>query len=410
MGSENLEWALDVSAPRRRAEAFLALLASEQWTSALSPEVLNRQGYLTNEGMVPDLTLARRAAGHIAGDEAKVQRLLELVEDPFSSAVLEALCRTMGPALLPLALPHLRTAVGERAVTLMTAVHRADLSWLEQRGAARVVRRLLSSGELYRHRVLELLAEAGQVGPYLDLLLDPPPATMEEWSALGRGGLSSPELVNAALASFVDGPDALAYLLRLDPLPRGLIIRVMAAARPDWMMEAFEVAILEKLETTALLPLVELAVRLGGRPMGLATAWLGSARLSKELLIHLAALCREGGGTPGRAVPPDRLWLERQIPSADRALEAGRQGKAPDPMDAAALVRQVRGEDLLGLVQEILETPHPALMEPVLRPLCSLQREVAALVVELFQLDDRRLTPWIQKAMAWPDVFWPAAL
>ncbi len=79
----------------------------------------------------------------------------------------------------------------------------------------------------------------------------------------------------------------------------------------------------------------------------------------------------------------DLLWVRRKSASSDRALEHGRRGIAPDPMDAAALVRQYRGEDGRRLAHEILSEPYAHMVEPVLRPLCAVNARAAAEVMEL---------------------------
>ena len=403
-GAALLETATDVSAPRGRRDAFLSLLSSDMWSEALQPEILAHQGYLTHDGLVPDLAAARRAADLIADHPDRIERLLETLDDPFSPEILGALADRMGADLLEHALTYLRTASGERAIELMRAVHRADRLWVTDRGARRAVRRLLQSGELYRHRVLNLLVDTGTLADYLDLAVTPPPATLEEWSALGRAKVRDEGLLWLALASFSTSPESLAYLLRLDPVPSVVPARLMAAARPEWMMEAFEVALLEHLDSPVLIPMVQLAVRLGNRPMAMATAWLGSQRLSKELLEHLVSA---SNGDKYQDTATQLLWRVQQPASSDRALEEGRAGRTPDPNDAAALVRQVHGEDLELLVEEILETPRPTMMESVLRPLCSVNAEAADLVAVMAITRNAGRSALVQRAMAWPDVDWP---
>ena len=228
------------------------------------------------------------------------------------------------------------------------------------------------------------------------------PHYLEEWGALGKSGIMDESLVNQALATFRNGPESLAYLLRLDPVPEAVGPRLMAAALPDWLLDALEVAIVEKLNHPALLPLAELGIRQGGRQLAAASGWLSATRLHQSVLRSLTKqLVREGGIDR----IDDLLWVRRKSASSDRALEHGRRGIAPDPMDAAALVRQYRGEDGRRLAHEILSEPYAHMVEPVLRPLCAVNARAAAEVMEL--AEGEGLTAELaNEALEWPDVIW----
>lgn len=389
---------------RQQRDAFLEALDSQRWSEVLDARALQGQSYRTGAGVFPDLATARLAAPIIAASDERLQRLLEQVSAPCTDVYLHALAAHMGEALVGPVLAHLRTAKGERAAALVDALCRAHPGWVRRREARRVLTRLLEQvGSPHRHRAMEMLGGVTPVDPYVEVLRDAPPATLEEWSALGRARVFDPALINLALASFAVGADALAYLLRMDPVPRRVVTRMMAAAQADWLIDALEVAILEKLDHEVLLPLAELGIRLGGRSMGMATAWLGAAKMAKDLLRVLTGLVSR---ERGKLVVSDALWLGQSPAVADRALAAGRAGEEPDPLDGAALVRQLRNEEVESLVREILDEPRPTMMEPVLRPLCCVNPAAAELVLALAEEQDPRRAPWIAQALAWPDVMW----
>lgn len=95
------------------------------------------------------------------------------------------------------------------------------------------------------------------------------------------------------------------------------------------------------------------------------------------------------------------------MPSADRALEHGRQGREPDLMDSAALVRQLRPERAVELVREVLETPREKMFEAVLHPLCAVHEEAAREVIHLCDANEEEVAERAKRARRWSDVAWP---
>ena len=137
--------------------------------------------------------------------------------------------------------------------------------------------------------------------------------------------------------------------------------------------------------------------------MAMAGAWLSATRLTIPLLQCLAGqIQKDGEGDQLNNL----IWVRRNAPSADRALEMGRRGDDPDPMDAAALVRQLRGEEVIRLVREILKTPYPAMMDPILRPLCGVYLNAALEVASLAESQEPEVAARAREAMGWPDVEW----
>ena len=390
---------------RDRREAIVALLASEEWSAALQPKVMASQGYHHERGFVPDLATMNQMAPLVAASEKKLQRVLELLAEPCAVDLLHAVAQQMGEGLVDLVLAHLRTASpdGERAVLLMQILRWADPAWVKSRAARRVINKHLAGHGEGRLLLLESLAAVAAMDGFLEALMDYPPQTMEEWRALGQSGLHDEGLINLALASFRYTPEALSYLLRLDPPPEVVAPRIMAAARPLWLIDAMELAAVEKLEHPLLLPLAELGIRLGGRPMAMAGAWLSATRLTIPLMECLAGQIKhdEHGDQMSNLI-----WVRRNAPSADRALEMGRRGEDPNPMDAAALVRQLRGEEVIRLVREILTTPYPTMLDPVLRPLCGVYLNAALEVATLAEGEDPGAAELAREAMNWPDVEW----
>lgn len=405
MDSANKMLQLAVSAPEgaKRREAFLELLSGDDWAQALLEETIGRQGYLIREDFFPDLIAARKAAPVIAADEDKVHRLLQLVGSRGTPELLHALARHMGSELVDHALAHLRTAQGDRADLLLQHLQIADPGWVRQRAARKVIRRGLRENGPGRFLVLEFLAEAGNMEPFLDEIRATPPQFLEEWSALGRAGVKDAQLQRRGLASFRSSPDALALLLRMDPLPEVVAPRMMAAATPEWLLEALEVAIVEKLNHPALLPLAELGIRQGGRQLAAASAWLGTTRTSHTLLVHLT---RQLKGEDGHDRIDNMFWVQRRPSSADRALDQGRRGGDPDLMDAAALVRQCRGNEPEELVREILGRPLPNMFESVLHPLCAVHPQAALEVQQLARGEEPEPARRAQEALQWDDVLW----
>jgi hypothetical protein len=388
----------------QRRQAFLALVASDAWPQVLAPHVISRLGYEVNGELFPDRTTFDGAAPLIAKDEDKIYRSLEILGARFTDELLLAVAREMGPELVEHALVNLRTAEGERALMLERVLYEADSGWVKERAARRVIRTRLKTEEPTRMQLMAWLGSAGNLGDFVDAIREFPPLYLEEWSALGRCQITEEQFVNRALALLGQGPEPLAYLLRLDPIPPEVILRVMAAAKPDWLINGLEVAIIEGLTSRELIPLTELAVRLGGRHLAVAVAWLNSAHLGPQLLGILVEQIKQEGG---RERLSNTLWVQRRAPSANHALEQGRKGQPLDPMDAAALVRQLQGPRMLELVQEILEQPWPEMMDSVLRPLCAINPEAAEAVLNLSKNPHPDLSSRALQALKWPDVIWP---
>jgi len=387
----------------QRREAFLALMASDAWPQVLAPHVISRQGYEVDDELFPDSATFDGAAQIIAKDEEKIYRSLEILGARFTEELLLALARELGQELVEHGLVHLRTAEGERALMLERVLYEADAGWVKERLARRVIRTRLKTQEPRRLQLMIWLGDAGNLGDFMEEVREFPPLMLEEWSSLGRCKIDEQQFINRALALLGQGPEPLAYLLRLDPIPGEVLHRVMAAAKPDWLINGLEVAIIEGLAGRAMIPLAELAVRLGGRHLAVAVAWLNTANLGPNLLRILIAEIEKDG----RERLSSTLWGQRRAPSANQALEQGRKGKPIDPMDAAALVRQLQGPRMLELVQEILEKPWPEMMEPVLRPLCAINPEAAEEVVNLSKSPNPDLSRQAKAALTWPDVIWP---
>ena len=138
--------------------------------------------------------------------------------------------------------------------------------------------------------------------------------------------------------------------------------------------------------------------------MAMAGAWLSTTRLTIPLMECLAGQIRRDEQAGDQV--SNLLWVRRNAPSADRAQERGRRGETPDPMDAAALVRQLRGEEVLRLAREILSTPYPTMMDTILRPLCGVYLNAALEVTTLAESDDPILAARAKEAMEWQDVEW----
>lgn len=396
-----LERVLSGDDPEERRSAFLALVESKSWRMVLAPHVISH--LCAEPGGAPDRAAFRLAAPLVALDEEKIHRTLELAGSRGAEELLHALAATMGPALVEHALDHLRTAEGERATLLESVLHEADPLWVRERGARRAIRTRLKSDDPDRVPLMVWLADAGNLEDFVDDIRAFPPRHQEEWSALGRAGIVEEGFVNRALSLLGAGPEPLAYLFRIDPIPPAALPRTMAAAKPEWLLAALEVAIVEGLDSHELIPLVELAARLGGRHLSAGIAWLNLARLGPVLLDALAAQLR----ISGRRRLSGLLWVQRRAPSANRALEHGRKDQEQDPMDAAALVRQLQGNRMVELVREILERPRPTMLESVLHPLCAVNPEAAAEVVALSKNVNPDLAQRAREALEWPDVAWP---
>lgn len=398
-----MQQVLEGATREERRRAFVALMGSESWRLVLAPHVVSRQCYEVGDCVHPDRVTFADVAPLIAAAEEKIHRCLELLGTRFADELLRLVARHMGPSFVEHGLDHLRTAEGERATQLERILYEADPRWVLAPGARRAIRTRLRSDDRARAPLIGWLADAGNLGEFIEEMREHPPRLLEEWSALGRAKIIDETLVNRALALVGSGPEPLAYLLRLEPAPEATLLRMLAAAKPEWLVAGLEVAIVEGLASPAVIPVAELAIRLGGRHLAAAMAWLGAARLGPEILRVLARhLEGDGERRLGSA-----LWSQRRAPSANRALEQGRRGETPDPFDAAALVRQLQGARMLELVQEVLAKPRESLTESVLHPLCAVNPEAAAAVVALGKSLNPDLARRAREVRVWPDVLWP---
>jgi hypothetical protein len=196
-------------------------------------------------------------------------------------------------------------------------------------------------------------------------------------------------------------PGPLLYLLRLDPIPAAVAPRMMSAGRAEWVAAALEIATVHGLADATLVQLAELGVRLGGRCLSAATLWIGATKLSRALLQRLGdELQQEVHGLD------ELVWIRRNAPSADRALERGRSSAPVDPLDAAALVRQIRGERAAEMVDEILEDPR-TMYPQLVQLLCAVHSEAAQQVINLCYSPRPDVAHRAREARAWPDILWP---
>ncbi|MBW2732720.1 MAG: hypothetical protein JRH20_10040 [Deltaproteobacteria bacterium] len=397
-----LDRALGSSLEERR-HAFVELVRSKHWRLVLAPHVISCQSIGDRSAAQPDNVVFEEAAEAIASSETRVQRALELAAVRFGDAMLMPLARHMGSAFIEPTLSHLRTAEGERSITLQRALQVADLSWVKHPLATPVVRRQLRIQDQNRVVLIQWLSQAGVLHRYVGELRDYPPVALEEWGALGRSQIHDDFLFDLAMATLPHMPGPLVYLLRLKPVSKVVAQRVMASARGDWVSAALESTIIDGLEHELIIPLAEVAVRLGGRSLSTATAWIGAAKFSKRLLGMLEEVMER----EGRERLNEVLWMERRMPSADRALEHGRRGLEPDLMDAAALVRQLRTDRAVELVREVLETPREAMVEAVLHPLCAVHEECAREVAYLGDSKVPQVAERAKRARRWEDVAWP---
>lgn len=401
--NELLDTALGAPSPAERREAFITLLRSDEWRLVLAPHVISSQGYRVRDTLHPDWATFHQAAEAVAVDPEKVQRSLELAGSRFSASLLAALAKNMGRGLVAPALEELSDAEGLRATILLHVLQQADADWLQHPLAPDVVRAQLRAQDTARSELMHWLARAGVLENYVDTLHEYPPSTMEDWGALGRAGLRDPSLYDLAMSTLPHVPSPILYLMRLDPLPREALQRIMASARPDWIASALELAILDTLHTPDLLPLAEMGVRVGGRAMAAATAWIGASKLARQLLVYIGQAMKKRSPTKLQ----EDLWVRRKAASPDRALERGRRGERPDLMDAAALVRQLRGDKVHELVREILSEPRPEMLETVLRPLCAVNEQAAREVMSLCESSDRDVAKRASAARLWSDIAWP---
>ncbi len=169
-------------------------------------------------------------------------------------------------------------------------------------------------------------------------------------------------------------------------------------------MTGLELILSEGFSHRLLLPVIELAIRMGGKHQSLALTWINTSHLGPEILNQLSAILV---GKEGKRRLNELLWIQRRLPSSKRALEDGRKGKIPNPSDAAALIRQLQGDQAVELTREILETPQAHLFEIILHPLCNLSLEAAATVVDLTQSSNPEVASRAKSVLSWPDVIWP---
>ena len=334
--------------------------------------------------------------------EEKVQRCLELAGERYGGDLLLAVALSMGKALVDVTLPHLRTATGSRVQLLQKVLYASDPNWVLRPEAKRIIQKQLKRADLARMDMMKWLADSGSLGEFLSELHECPPETFQEWGALGRANVWDEDLFDHALALLPQAPATLSYLLRLDPVREAVAPRMLACARGEWVVAALETAILDGLKGSELVSIAEIAVRLGGVAMATAYAWIANAHLSPAMLNMLVVAMRRDGNKVAEA-----LWVRRTTHSGDRALADGRQGRVPDAMDAAALVREIHGEKALELVREIVTQPRDALMEPVLRPLCATNPQAAREVLLLSASPESDVAKRAKIACDWPDVLWP---
>ena len=381
-----------------RRSAFIALLRGSDWREVLAPHVLSRHP----EGGAAETAVI--AAPIVAADEDKVQRCLELTSTRFGQELLVGLARYMKSDFVEHLLPHLRTAAGERASLLLCLLQHADPTWVTLPEAESVVRNHLQHPTIGRVALMLCLAESKNLQRFVPILEQHPPSSTEEWSALGRSGATSEKLSDYALSLLAAHPATLLYLIRIDPLPEAVSLLMMSCARGEWIANALEISVADGLHTRRLLPLVEHAVRLGGTTFSAALAWISTAKLSRELLAALREAMTTN--TTTRDIDPT-LWIRRNTCSSERALRAGRAGQAPSLHDAAALVRETVGQKGAELAKEILEKPHPQLIERVLYPLCATNAFAARQVVQLCADTRTDVSRRAQQLCARQDVRWP---
>lgn len=403
-----LDQALSASQIDARRDAFIKLLDSPNWRMVLAPHVISKMcADCGQQPPLPDLESFRLAAPIIGANEEKIHRSLSFIESPFGLEMVGAVAKHMGAAFVEHALDHLRTAEGDRITLLISALEESDRKWVCSPEAQRIIKRLLRIQDHNRIYLLGRLGEEGKLREFIDDLHDLPPVFMEEWRAFGIAQIDDPFYLNLALASLGETPEPLAYLLRLPSPPPGTAMRIMSAAKMDWLITALEVGMVEHLEHPVMFWLAELAVRWGGRPLATAINWINMQRLSKDLLILLQQNIKR---VDGRTIVNDELWVQRRSASSTRAQEQGRRGESLDEMDAAALVRQMRGEKAAELAREIVVTPLPSMFEPVLHHLCAVNIEAAHEIMQLINHQDPKVVERVRQVISWPDVRWPSDL
>lgn len=400
--SSLLDQALGAETSSQRRSAFLQLLRSRDWRLVLAPHVLSRQAFYVRDEIYPDNVTFHRAAEVIAASEEQTQKCLEMAGSRFADELLLCLAQSMGPAFVEHALPHLRTAEGMRAVSLQSVLWVADRGWVALPGAGAAIRRHLRQTEIDRSNLLSWLADAGNLEGFISIMEEVPPLSVEEWNALGLSHVFSELLYERAMAIMPHHPGPLLYLLRLEPIPADVPPRMMSSARAEWVAAALEIATVHGLSNTTLVQLAELGVRLGGRCLSAATLWIGATKLSRQLLRRLNDELTEGSQGLDELV-----WIRRNAPSADRALERGRNDNTIDPMDAAALVRQIRGERAAEMVYEILDEPRATMYPLLLQLLCAVHTEAAQQVVNMCYSPRPEVAGRAREARQWRDILWP---
>ncbi|MCB9554876.1 MAG: hypothetical protein H6707_02150 [Deltaproteobacteria bacterium] len=394
---ELLDTMLSAENRDQRRAAFLELLASNEWRQCLAPHVLSSQGYQLGQTFHPDLQTFSEAAALIAKDEQKIEHTIQLAGARFSGELLVALAEKMGSELVEHLLAHLPGSDDSRGLLLLYVLNEADNGWVKRADAKPLVAALLRSADVRRLTIMTWLGNQGCLSDYVQLLHQLPPTRAEEWAVLGRSGLQDEQLIDLALAKMPRDPAPLLYLLRLNPVPDRTLLRLLASARGGWTAAALELVAIDGVNSAAVIPLAEMGVRMGGRALAAATAWINVAKLSRELL-------RLFSDTPGSC----HQWVRKRAPSADRALLNGRQGIAPDIHDAAALVRQLNGEAAADLACEILQTPLTVMIDTVLNPLVAVDPYAARAVLDLCDTDnDSELVGRAQAVRLWNDVQWP---
>lgn len=399
-----LDLALSAEDTSERRRAFLSLLDSESWRVVLAPHVLSSQGNRIGTIMYADQTTFFAAAKIIAHDPEKFNRVLELAGARFSDTLLENLARQMSTEFIEPTLDFLNAGKSHQVLLLMAAMQMADPKWIEHEKARPLISDQLQSDDHERNLLMQWLADEKKLGDYLAELHLYPPRSLEQWSALGVAQLKDDKLFELAMATLPYDPSPMLYLLRLEPTPTVVVQRLVAAAKNDWLSSALEIAIIDGLDHPILPVLAEIGVRLGGRSLSTATAWVGASKLAKELLVRLATILTDAANANKAA---EYLWIRRSAPSADRALEYGRRGEKPDPMDVATLVRQMRGAKVRELVREILSDDREAMIDTILHPLVAVNEVAAREVMVLCESTDQNVAKRAQHARSWTDLFWP---
>ncbi len=200
------------SEPSARKEAFLKLLASDDWNKALSESILEKQIVEVDQKLQPDFPTFQEAAQIIAQDEEKIHRALQILNSFSTENLLMALAQHMGKDLVEHALDHLRTADGERALLLERVLYESDPLWVCESSAKRLIRNRLKNQEQGRSQLIEWLSDAEILADYIQELREFPPRFVNEWRALAQTGIREEIFINRATALLGPTPDPLVYL------------------------------------------------------------------------------------------------------------------------------------------------------------------------------------------------------